>query len=335
MPIVLCYCLTKGDENVEKRWIFILTVLAALIGSAIYALRRPLEFETSALVRIKTPPLPENFSLGLGWGPDFLRIPELAVQVAQKLSEDPEERWPIISWIYEHLEIRGSNGLLTLKLRGGFEPRVVYDALTNYLDQVKEKLKADLKGALDAESRRLSDLQTALEGHRQELVQALEGRLEQRRAALQAQRDVLQKEIQEELINKYARLRIGEQGATLESWYLRNQLEGFMRRLQSIEHDLDLLQTRGIHIFEDEYKQVSFIENRLESLARAQVEAKRLLESKPPWEPLETVTPPQLPQGAVGPDRLGIILWGTGGGVLAGLLLVIFLPRRREQKSQR
>ncbi len=315
----------------EKRWIFVLAVLAALIGSAIYALRQPLEFETSALIRLKAPPLPREFSLDLGWGSGFLRSPELTVQVAKKIriADEPEGTWPIVSWLYEHLEINETDGLLTLKLRGGFEQRAVRDALAAYLEQAAEKLKSDLRTTIEAESRRLSDLQAALEGYRKQLIETLEGRLEERRTLLQAQREHIQKEIQDFLKPRLVQMRVSEQGATLESWYYRNQLEALLRRLEGVERELDLFGARGIRAFESEYGHVLAVEEKVESLSRAQLEAHRLLESQ--WEPLEIVTPAQLPQGPVGPDRLSMVLWGTGGGAVLGLVLAIFLPRRREQ----
>jgi uncharacterized protein involved in exopolysaccharide biosynthesis len=321
----------RGDENVasERRWVFLLTVLAALVGSAIYALRQPLEFETSALVRLNAPPLPKEFSLNLGWGTDFFRSPELAAQVAKKIkiTDEPEGTWPIVSWLYEHLEIQETDGLFTLKLRGGFEQRAVRDALAGYLEQTAEKLKSDLDTSLETEGRRLSDLQTALEGYRQQLIHTLERRLEEQRVVLHAQGEIVQKEIQDFLKPRLVQMRVHEQGATLESWYYRNQLEALLRRLEGVERELDLFGTRGIRAFEREYAQVLAVEEKLESLSRAQLEAQRLLE----WEPLEIVTPAQLPQGPVGPDRLNLILWGTGGGVVLGLVLAIFFPRRREQ----
>lgn len=319
----------------ERRWIFLLTVLVALIGSAIYALRQPLEFETSALVRLKAPPLPKELSLDLGWGTDFLRSPDLAVQVAKKIriADEPEGTWPIVSWLYERLEINETNGLLTLKLRGGFEQRAVRDALAEYLEQATEKLKSDLRTAIEAESRRLSDLQAALEGYRKELIETLEGRLEERRTLLRAQRENIQKEIQDFLKPRLVQMRVNEQGATLESWYYRNQLEALLRRLEVVEGELDLFGARGIRAFESEYEHVLTLEEKIESLSRAQLEAHRLLESH--WEPLEIVTPAQLPQGPVGPDRASFILWSTGGGAVLGLVLAIFFPRRREHKPER
>ncbi len=315
----------------ERRWIFLLAVLVALLGSAIYALRQPLEFETSTLVRIKAPPLPKEFSINFGWGTDFWHSPDLAIQVAKKIriTDEPEGTWPIVSWLYEHLEINEADGLLTLKLRGGFEQRAVRDALAGYIEQASEKLKNDLRTTIEAESRRLSDLQAALEGYRQQLIQTLERRLEERRTALQSQRESIQKEIQDFLKPRLVQMRVNEQGATLESWYYRNQLEALLRRLEGVERELDLFGTRGIRAFENEYGHVLAVEEKIEALSRARLEAHRLLESQ--WEPLEVVTPAPLPQGPVGPDRLSMILWGTGSGAVLGLVLAIFLPRRRGQ----
>lgn len=314
----------------ERRWIFLVTVLVFLIGSAIYALRQPLEFETSALIRLKVPPLPREFSLDFGWGSGFLRSPELTVQVAKKIriTDELEGTWPIVSWLYEHLEINETDGLLTLKLRGGFEQRAVRDALAEYLEQAAAKLKSDLRTTIEAESRRLSDLQAALEGYRKQLIETLEGRLEERRTLLQAQRESIQKEIQDFLKPRLVQMRVNEQGATLESWYYRNQLEALLRRLEGVERELDLFGARGIRAFESEYGHVLALEEKVESLSRAQLEAQRLLESQ--WEPLEIVTPAQLPQGPVGPDRTRTILWGVGIGVVVGFLVAVFSPRQRE-----
>lgn len=315
----------------QRRWIFLLTVLVALIGSAIYALRQPLEFETSAVIRIKVPPMPQEFSVNWGWGENFLRSPDLAVQVGKKIkvTDELETTWPIVSWIYEHLQITEMNGVFTLKLRGGFPQSVVRDALAGYIEHLFKKLQSDLRSTLETESRRLNALHTALENYRQQLVQTLERRLEERRLALQTQRESIQKELQEFLKPRLVQMRVNEQGATVESWYYRHQLEALLRRLEASERELDLVKARGIEVFESEYKQVLAVAERLESLARAQLEARRLVESQ--WEPLEIVTPAQLPQGPVGPDRLSMIFWGTGGGAVLGLVLAIFLPRRREQ----
>jgi hypothetical protein len=68
----------------ERRWVFIVTVIAVLIASTIYALRQPLEFETGALVRVKTPPLPAKNSLcGFNWGVGFLAQPGLSSRSRQ------------------------------------------------------------------------------------------------------------------------------------------------------------------------------------------------------------------------------------------------------------
>jgi len=311
----------------ERRWIFLLTVAGFLVGSTIYALRQPLEFETGALVRVTMPPLPQEFAVHLNWGEDFWRSPDLAVQVAKKIkiSDEPEQTWPIVSWLSRRLEIKETDGLLTLRLRGGFAQRAVRDALAAYIEQASEKLKSELRSALEQESRRLSALQKAWEEYRSQMVQALTARFEEQKALLQAQKEGIEKELQEVL--KARQMRVSEQGATLESWYYRNSLESLLRRLEGVARELDLLEARGIRAFESEYRRIVELEERIESLAQAQVAARQLAES---FEPVELVTPAQLPQGPVGPDRAQTILWGVGIGIVLGFLLAIFSPRRRE-----
>lgn len=311
----------------ERRWMFIVTVLAALIVSTIFALRQPLEFETSALVRVKAPPLPKEFAVHLSWSEDFWRSPDLAVQVAKKIkiSEEPGETWPVVSWLHESLAAKESDGLVTLKLRGGFTQRVVRDALAAYIQQAAEKLTRDLRSAIENENARLSELRRALENHRQQTIQALTAHLEERRALLQTQKGSITKELQELLRSRLAQMRVTEQGATLESWYYRNYLESLLRRLDKIEHELDLLEGKGIAAFEREYQRILALEERIESIAQAQVEAQQALEQ---WKPVEVITPAQLPQGPVGPNRLYVILWGTGIGVIVGLLVALFSSRR-------
>lgn len=321
----------------ERRWIFVMVVMVALIGSAIYALRQPLEFETGALVRLKRPPLQGAFALDFGWSAEILRSPDLAIQVAKRwrLSEgETEGRWEVVSWLYRQLQIAPTaEGLIVVKLRGGVAPRDVRDALVAYLAQAAEKLKTDLKTGIEAEYRRLGELRTALQNHRNQLIKELTERVEQRRAALQAQKEAVQKELQEFLKPRIVQTKIGEPGATIESWYLRNQLEGLIGRLQTVEREWDTLQRQGARAFPDEYQAILSTEARLVVLAQAQVEAKRLIESN--WEPLDIVTPPQLPQGPVGPDRLALILWGAGGGLVLGLVLALFFPARRREPAQR
>lgn len=312
---------------VERRWIFLVTVLVFLIGSTIYVLRQPLEFETSALVRITAPPLPKEFTVRFQWGEDFWRSPDLAVQVAKKIkiSDEPEQIWPVVSWLYQRLEIKETDGLVTLRLRGGFAQRAVRDALAAYIEEASEKLKSDLRVALERESQRLSALQKVLEDHRQQVIQTLTARIEERKALLQASKESIEKELQGLL--KSRQMRVNEQGATLESWYYRNQLEALLRRLESIERERDLLEIKGMSAFESEYQRMIELDGRIASLAQAQVEARQIAES---FEPVELVTPAQLPQGPVGPDRAQTILWGTGIGVVVGLLVALFAPRRRE-----
>ena len=313
----------------ERRWIFLMTVLVFLISSTIYALRQPLEFETGAVLRVKAPPLPAEFSARFHWGADFWRSPDLAVQVAKKvrISDEPGNTWPIVSWLYEKLEIHEAEGLITLKLRGGFAQRTVRDALAEYIEQASEKIKSNMRSGIEAESRRLSELQKALADYRQGMIQALTTQLEERKALLQAQKESIGQELQGVL--KSRQVRVSEQGATLESWYYRNALESLLRRLESIERELDLLGARGIRALEG-YQRVRELEERMESLAQAQLEARQILES---WEPIEVITPAQLPQGPVGPDRTRTILWGVGIGGVVGFLLAIFSPRQREPKQ--
>lgn len=318
----------------ERRWIFIVTVLVFLIGSTIFALRQPLEFETSALVRVQPPPLPKEFSIRFSWNESFWRSPDLAIYVAKrtKISEEPGETWPIVSWLSERLVVEEADGLVTLKLRGGFAQNVVPSVLAAYIERASEKLTMDLRSAIESESARLSELQRALENHRQQMVQALTARLEERQASLQAQKESITKELQELLKSRLAQMRITEQGATIESWYYRNYLESLLRRLGEVERELDVLKVRGIAAFEREYQRVLDLEGRIESLAQAQVEAQQILES---WKPVEVITPAQLPQGPVGPNRLRIILWGVGIGIIIGLLMALFYPRRREPSPER
>ncbi len=313
----------------ERRWIFLVTVLVFLIGSTIYALRQPLEFETGAVVRVKVPPLPAEFSARFHWGADFWRSPDLAVQVAKKvrISDEPGDTWPVVSWLYENLEISEAEGLIILKLRGGFTQRTVRDALAEYIEQASEKLKSDLRSGIERESHRLNALQKALEGQRQKVIETLTAQLEERKALLQAQKGSIEQELQGLL--KSRQMRVGEQGATLESWYYRTYLESLLKRLGEAERELDLLGTQGVRAFEG-YQRVRELEERMESLSQAQVEARQILES---WEPVELVTPAQLPQGPVGPDRTRTILWGVGIGVVVGFLLAIFSPRQREPKQ--
>ncbi len=311
----------------ERRWIFLLTVLVFLIGSTIYALRQPLEFETGALVRVKVPPLPSEFSVRFHWGADFWRSPDLAVQVAKRIriSEEPGDTWPVVSWLSKNLEITEVENVLTLRLRGGFAQRTVRDALAEYIEQASEKLKGDLRSTVEQESRRLSALQKALEEYRQQVIEALTARLEEHKALLQAQKERIGRELQEVL--KSRQMRISEQGATLESWYYRTYLESLLKRLGEVERELDLVGAKGIGVFEDEYRRVRELEGRIESLAQAQVEARQIAEG---WEPVEVITPAQLPQGPVGPNRAQMILWGVGIGVVVGFLVAVFSPRQRE-----
>ncbi len=314
----------------ERRWMFIITVIAVLIVSTIYALRQPLEFESRALVRVKTPPLPPELSVQLSWGIEFWRSPDLADQVAKRvrISEEPGETWPIISWLYRDLEIQETDGLVTLRLRGSFSQRAVRDTLAAYVEEAAKKLQRDLQSNIERESQRLSELRHALEEYRQQVIHDLTARLEERKNLLHAQREGLEKELQELLKTRLAQMRIGEQGATVESWYYRNYVGSLVRRLEGVQRELDLLEAKGIRTFEDEYRRVLALEERMESLKQSQVEAQEILRS---WEPLEMITPAQLPQGPVGPNRAQIILWGTGIGVILGLLVALFAPRRREQ----
>lgn len=314
----------------ERRWIFLVTILVFLIGSTIYALRQPLEFETGALVRVKAPPLPAEFSIRFHWGADFWRSPDLAVQVAKKIriSDEPGDTWPVVSWLSKNLEIKEAEDLVTLTLRGGFTQRTVRDALAEYIEQASEKMKSDLRSGIERESQRLSALQRALEDYRQQLIQALTARLEEQKTLLQAQKESIEKALQELL--KSRQMRVNEQGATLESWYYRNALESLLRRLESVERELDLLGAQGIRVFEG-YQRILELEGQIAALAQAQVEARQIVES---FEPVELVTPAQLPQGPVGPDRTQTILWGVGIGVVVGFLLALFSPRRREPSDQ-
>ncbi len=309
----------------ERRWIFLVTVLVFLIGSTIYALRQPLEFETGALVRVKAPPLPAEFSNRFHWGADFWRSPDLAVQVAKrvKISDEPGDTWPVVSWLSQSLEIREAEDLIALRLRGGFAQRTVRDALAEYIEQASQKLKSDLRSGIESESQRLSELHKALASYRQEMIQGLTARLEEQQALLQAQKESIEKEVQG-LLSKSRQMRVSEQGATLESWYYRTYLESLLKRLGEVERELDLLRAQGIRAFE-EFARVREIDERMNSLSKAQVEARHILES---WEPVELITPAQLPQGPVGPDRARTILWGVGIGVLVGLLLAIFSARQ-------
>lgn len=320
----------KGDETVSKFWIFVVVTISALILSAIYALRQPLEFETMAIVRLKRPPLPPELG-ELRWNVDVLRSADLAIQAAKRLPSaegQTEGRWEVISWLYQNLQISSSDGeIISLRLRGGFSPREVRDALSAYLAQASEKLKADLKASVEAEHRRLGELRTTLQTHRAQLLRELNERLEQRRTALQTQREALQKELQEFLKPRIVQTRIGESGATIESWYLRRQLEILLERINALDRELDRLQTEGVRALGEEYRPILAVEERLIALARAQAEGRRLVESN--WEPLEIVTLPPLPQGAVGPDRLVLILWGTGIGAVVGFFVALFFPTRR------
>jgi len=312
----------------ERRWIFLVTVLVFLIGSTIYALRQPLEFETSALVRVKAPPLPKEFSIEFHGGVDFWRSPDLAVQVAKglKISEEPGDTWPAVSWLSQSLEISETEGLITLTLRGGFAQRTVRDALAAYIEEAAKKLQSDLRSSIERESQRLSELLKALDAYKQQLLQALTARLEEQTQKLQAQRESIAKELQEFLKSRLAQMRVGEQGATLESWYYRTYLESLLGRLGEVERELDLFGAQGIRVFE-EYQRVRELDERMSAFAQAQVEARQIAES---WEPVELVTPAQLPQGPVGPDRAQTILWGVGIGVVVGFLLAVFSPRQRE-----
>jgi len=318
----------------ERRWMFIVTVVAVLIASTIYALRQPLEFETSALVRVKTPPLPPELSLQFSWGREFWRSPDLADQVAKRvrISEEPGERWPIISWLYRDLEIQETDGLVTLKLRGSFPQRAVRDTLAGYIEEAAKKLQRDLQSTIEREGQRLSELRQVLEEYRQQVIHALTARLEERKDLLNAQRERLEQELQDLLKTRLAQMRIGEQGATVESWYYRNYVESLVRRLEGVQRELDLLEAKGIRAFEREYQRVLALEERLESLKQALLEAQEVLRS---WEPLEIITPAQLPQGPVGPDRAQMILWGTGIGIVLGLLVALFAPRRQIREAQK
>jgi LPS O-antigen subunit length determinant protein (WzzB/FepE family) len=313
----------------ERRWVFIVTVIAVLIASTIYALRQPLEFETGALVRVKTPPLPKEFAVHFSWGEDFWRSPDLAVEVAKRIriSEEPEETWPIVSWLSTHLAIKETDGLVTLTLRGGVAQRAVRDALAAYIERVSEKMKSDLQSSIKRESQRLSELRHALEEHRQQVIQVLTARLEERKNLLHAQRESIEKGLQELLKTRLAQIRIGEQGATVESWYYRNYIESLLRRLENVQRELDLLEAKGVRALEGEYQRVLTLEERIGFITQAQVEARQIEEQ---WEPLEVITPAQLPQGPVGPDRAQMILWGTVVGIVLGLLVALFAPRRRE-----
>ncbi len=318
----------------ERRWIFIVTVVTMLIASTIYALRQPLEFETSALVRVKAPPLPNEFAVHFKWGEDFWRSPDLAVQVAKRIriSGEPEETWPIVSWLYNRLAIKETDGLVTLTLRGGFAQRAVRDALAAYIEEATKKLQSDFQVSIERESRRLNELHQALAAHRQQVIHDLTTQLGERKNALNAQKERLEKELQELLKARLAQLRVAEQGATIESWYYRNYIESLVRRLEGVQRELDLLEAKGIRAFEDEYQRVLALEGRMESLKQAQVEAQEILRS---WEPVEIITPAQLPQGPVGPNRAQIILWGTGIGAILGLLLALFAPRRQIREAQK
>jgi uncharacterized protein involved in exopolysaccharide biosynthesis len=218
---------------------------------------------------------------------------------------------------------------MALTLRGGFTQRTVRDALAEYIEQASQKLKSDLRSGVEIESQRLSELQQVLARYRQEVVQGLAARLDLQQASLQGQKESIEQELQGLL--KSRQMRVSEQGATLESWYYRTYLESLLKRLGEVERELDLLRAQGIRVFE-EYQRVRELDERMSAFAQAQVEARQIAES---WEPVELVTPAQLPQGPVGPDRLSMILWGIGIGVVVGLLLSVFFPQQLSAPATR
>ncbi len=227
----------------QKKWWILGVFLGAIVLALLLSFTMPNRYEAEALVRlndlpqiakIQVPAPSPQMVLAVVRARDLLAR---TVEEAQLAEEEPFRglsRERLVEWLRDNLKasIPQGTSLIEVKLGGALEPRLLQKILTVHLQVLGERLREDVANNAKREIARAFSEIAVLEAQAAGLVQELEGKILERRAILEEQREGLRRQLSAiEQDKEKLGLQAGEQTATLEGIILREQFVAWTARL--------------------------------------------------------------------------------------------------------
>jgi len=326
----------------ERKWLIIGVFVVAVVLAALVSFRLPDEYEARALLKLRPLPTVDGLALKLPALQSVAAIvqsDELLFQVAQELQArypefQKETPTQVHQWLKRNLKasVIKDTDLLEVRLSGDLEPEKLREALSVIISLAESKLRSDLQANIDLELARLSTIEKAVQEQLDAVNAQLQSEIARRKEILEAQRAELLARMDEIRKNpQFLRLAAGEQNATLQGIMLKREFEVLNARAQSLESELQKLDSRGRELFPELHSRLTNLENERTDLKLLADKVQQVFAKTP--ETIDVVSAPFAPEQPVGPRRTLNVLIAGVLGLFGGTLLAFFVNYLGQPKS--
>ncbi len=329
----------------EKKWLILGVFVVTVVLAALLSFRLPDEYEARALLRLRPIPSVDGLNLkppSLHQIAAIVQSDELLLQAAQEIQPrfpefQRETPLQVEHWLKRTLKasVIEKTDLLEVRLPGDLAPERLREALQLIITLAESKLQNDLQDNITQELTRLSTTEKAVQEQLDAVNAQLQSEIAQRKQILENQRAELLARMDEIRKNpQFLRLAAGEQNATLQGIMLKREFEVLNARVQSLESELQKLDSRGRELFPELHSRLQSLENERTQLQLLEGKAQQLFAKTP--QTLDVVSAPFVPEQPVGPRRTLNVLIAGVLGLFGGTLLAFFVNylRQPEQKAQ-
>jgi succinoglycan biosynthesis transport protein ExoP len=326
----------------ERKWLIIGVFVVAVVLAALVSFRLPDEYEARALLKLRPLPMVNvNIKLpSLQSVAAIVQSDELLLQAAEEL----QARYPefhketptqVHQWLKGNLKasVIKDTDLLEVRLSGDLEPEKLREALSVIISLAESKLRSDLQANIDLELARLSTTEKAVQEQLDAVNAQLQSEIARRKEILEAQRAELLARMDEIRKNpQFLRLAAGEQNATLRGIMLKREFEVLNARAQSLESELQKLDSRGRELFPEFHSRLTNLENERTDLKLLADKVQQVFAKTP--ETIDVVSAPFAPEQPVWPRRTLNVLIAGVLGLFGGTLLAFFVNYLRQPQPE-
>jgi len=323
----------------QKRWIIISIFVLAVGIAAIISFTPPNQYEARTLLLLQASPPFEKILPPIPSLPQISEIfqsDQVLASVAEKLKNDPsntkkEIPSELAGWLKQRLRanVLEKAGLLELEISGSRSTQELRQVLAELTTLVKSRLGKEFKADVESQLGHLEESFSILDEQLKQLKTKVQTEIVERKRILETQRDELKKRLEITTTNpQLLKLPAGEQTSTLQGAVLRKEFGSLNDRLNTVEQELQMLDSQGRSLFPELSQQINALENDRMRQFNILSQNRQVLAAG--WEVFKILSAPYASEQPIGPKRLPNLLLAGVLGLLLGIALA-FVKHYLEQ----
>lgn len=313
----------------EKKWIVVGVFVVAVAAAAVFSFSLPNEYEGNVLMQLEKAPFP-NIQLQLA-SPQTIRDLLTSKIFQQELSHKKDLGLPADQLVKMlKVELLADSTYLFLTLKGALSPQKLGEFLAQYITVAQQFLRERINEELQKGLAAIEQRRAFVNQQKNLLLEELQRWISRREESLRQQKQALKEQLDALLSSKG---RTQQESQFTESIF-QQSYASLTGQLQSLDKELGRLGTEKESKFPRPGSgmddQLTEIDRSLQQLNQTESEYQWLLGKD--WTPISVITEPQGSPNPIGPRRVVNITIAGVFGLFAGVLLVFFV-RYLEQPS--